>query len=306
MKVLVTGWFSFDCGHATAGDVLARDVVCRWLQEAGLSYDIAAVPPFHGDLAWTSAVPSEYDAVLFICGPFRPGWPLTEYLEHFSGTRLIGVNVSMLEQLDRWNPFDLLLERDSGLVRRPDLAFLSEAPRAPVVGRILVHPQSEYGERQRHADADAAVHGLLAARDLAVVPIDTRLDENPVGLRSSAQVEGLIAKMDAVVTTRLHGLVLALKNGVPPLAIDPIAGGAKVAPQADAVGWPVAFTADHLERNALESALDFCLSQEGRELARACAERACLLAREVRAPLVNGIGAGRATKTWSPASAPAK
>ena len=34
--------------------------------------------------------------------------------------------------------------------------------------------------------------------------------------------------MDAVVTTRLHGTVLAIKNGVPPVVIDPIAGGRKV------------------------------------------------------------------------------
>jgi hypothetical protein len=305
MKVLVTGWFSFDCGHATAGDVLARDVVCRWLEEAGCSYDVAAVPPFQGDLDWMSAVPTEYDAVLFICGPFRPGWPLTEYLEHFAGTRLVGVNVSMLEQLGRWNPFDLLLERDSDRVRRPDLAFVSEAAPAPVVGRILVHPQSEYRERQRHTDVDAAVHALLEARDLAVVPIDTRLDENPGGLRTGAQVEGLIAKKDTVVTTRLHGLVLALKNGVPALAIDPIAGGAKVAPQADAIGWPVVFEADELEKQALEDALDFCLSEEGRALARECARRARDLVRDIRKPLIDGLGGGRTTKRWSGSSAPA-
>jgi polysaccharide pyruvyl transferase WcaK-like protein len=44
---------------------------------------------------------------------------------------------------------------------------------------------------------------------------------------------------DVVVTTRLHGLVLALKQGVPVLAVDPVAGGARVATQAAAWGWPV-------------------------------------------------------------------
>ena len=58
---------------------------------------------------------------------------------------------------------------------------------------------------------------------MAVVAIDTRLDANRTGLRTPAQVESLIARTDVVVTTRLHGLVLALKNGVPAVAIDTVA-----------------------------------------------------------------------------------
>ena len=34
MRALVMGWFSFHNGHATAGDVHARDLVCKWLGEA--------------------------------------------------------------------------------------------------------------------------------------------------------------------------------------------------------------------------------------------------------------------------------
>ena len=52
------------------------------------------------------------------------------------------------------------------------------------------------------------------------------------------------------MTTRLHGLVLALKNGVPAVAIDTVAGGAKVARQADALGWPV-LAADSLTASEL-------------------------------------------------------
>ncbi len=45
--------------------------------------------------------------------------------------------------------------------------------------------------------------------------------------------------MDIVVTTRLHGMVLALKNGVPAIAVDPIVGGAKITQQARAINWPI-------------------------------------------------------------------
>ena len=77
------------------------------------------------------------------------------------------------------------------------------------------------------------------------------------------------------MTTRLHGLVLALKNGVPVVAIDPEAGGAKLARQAKTVGWPICFIADELDSRALEDALDYCLTDDAQApWRRACAERA--------------------------------
>ena len=63
-------------------------------------------------------------------------------------------------------------------------------------------------------------------------------------MRTAAEVESLIARVDVVVTTRLHGLVLALKNGVPAVAVDPVRGGAKVCRQAQTLGWPYAYAVD--------------------------------------------------------------
>ena len=45
--------------------------------------------------------------------------------------------------------------------------------------------------------------------------------------------------MDVVITTRLHGTVLALKNGVPVIPIDPIADGAKITLQVKSLNWPL-------------------------------------------------------------------
>lgn len=270
MRVLVTGWFSFEEGHATAGDVLAKDVVCAWLKEAGFPYDVAATPPFEGDLEWAAANPSAYTHVVFVCGPFRPGSPLTELMDRFAGRQFIGVNLSMLQPLEAWNPFDLLLERDSSRASRPDLSLLSQQPPAPLVGVALVHPQTEYGARQRHSGVNDAVRELLAGRDVAVVDIDTRLDVNRIGLGSAGQVEALIARMDLLVTSRLHGLVLALKNGVPAVAIDPIAGGAKITRQAEALGWPTVFTPESMTVERLREAFEYCLTPAARERARQC------------------------------------
>ena len=97
---------------------------------------------------------------------------------------------------------------------------------------------------------------------MAAVPIDTRLDESLTGLRAPAEVDSLIARMDMVVTTRLHGTVLALKNGVPALAVDPIDGGAKITRQARVVGWPVLHNVESLSHDALLRDFDYCLTDE--------------------------------------------
>jgi hypothetical protein len=273
-KTLVTGWFSFEQMGASAGDLLARDVVCDWLRDAGRAYDIALAAPFDGGVDWRVVDPTDYDPVIFVCGPFGNGPPLTEFLQRFAGQRLIGLNLTMLETLERWNPFALLIERDSSARSHPDLAFLAREPRVPVVGLVLIDSQPEYGRRGLHDTANEALRRLAADRGAVVVPIDTRLDDNRTGLDTAAQVESLIARMDVVLTTRLHGTVLALKNGVPALAVDSVAGGAKIKRQADTLGWPIVFTADAVTDAQLAEAFDYCLTDTARAEARSCAERA--------------------------------
>jgi hypothetical protein len=274
MKTLVAGWFSFEQMGASAGDLLARDVVCQWLREAGCGYDVALAPPFTGGVDWRAIDPSCYDSLVFVCGPLGNGEPATELLRRFAGRRLIGVNLSMLESLEIWNPFELLLERDSSRTSRPDLTFLSKLPQVPVVGVLLIDSQPEYGASDRHRAANEAIERLVASRPMAAVRIDTRLDVNKSGLRTAQEIESVIARMDVVLTTRLHGTVLALKNGVPVVAVDPVAGGAKIRRQAETIGWPIVLAAENLTDRALEEAYEYCLTNVARDLARACAKRA--------------------------------
>src|SRR6266542_6419134 len=192
MKVLVAGWFSFPEMGATAGDLLTRDLVCRWLEDGRRPYDVALAPPLGGvDCLTVDA--RHYSDVVFVCGPFGNGWPIPEFLERFSGKRFIGVNLSMLEPLGTWNPFDVLIERDSSATSRPDLAFLTTAPKVPVVGVVLVHRQKEY-QQSAHDLADAAIDRLIASRPMASLRIDTRLDVNSTGQQTAAQIESLIAR----------------------------------------------------------------------------------------------------------------
>src|SRR5688572_13834412 len=245
MRVLIAGWFSFDDMGATAGDMIARDIVCQWLKDASINADVAdsAKFPYPGGINWRLADPNDYTDLLFVCGPFGNGWPVTELLAHFSNCRLTGVNLSLMESLDVWNPFSFLFERDSSRMNNPDITLYAAPPAIPVVGIILSHKQKEYGKKALHETANAAIDQLLTAVEVARVPIDTALLNNKGGLRTSGEVESLIAKMDLVITTRLHGAVLAIKNGIPAIAIDPISGGAKITSQVQALHWPVLLNA---------------------------------------------------------------
>ncbi len=275
MKVLIAGWFSFKWMGATAGDLYSKDVVCDWLASKQIPFDVAFTEPFEGGVNWQDVAAAEYTHVIFVCGPFANGEPLIEFLDKFRASRLVGINLSMLQNLAEWNPFELLLERDSSRRNHPDLVFLSQQPAVPLVGVILVKPQKEYGARAQHHQANDLIDALLEHQPGALVKIDTRLDvPNEGGLRTPQEIESLIARMDVVVTTRLHGLVLALKNRVPVLAIDAIQGGAKITTQARELGWPCTFRVDDVNPAQLQQAFAYCLTAEARDKAGQCRERA--------------------------------
>ena len=158
------------------------------------------MPPLGVGVDWRSVDTECYSHLVFVCGPFADGPNVMRLLDRFACCRLVGVNLSMLVPLDQWNPFDLLLERDSSADARPDITFLSRGKRVPVVGLILVEPH----EGALDHVANEAIDRLIQSREVVTVPIDTRLDTNSTGLRSAAEVESLIARMDLVITTRLH------------------------------------------------------------------------------------------------------
>ncbi len=267
-RSLVAGWFSFPDMGATAGDLMARDLVVSWLRDAGREVSVAVAPPFVDGIDWRTVNPARFGELVLVCGPCGNGPPLTDLLDRFAGSRLVGVNLSMLQPLDEWNPFNVLIERDSDRGSNPDITFGAPLRPVPVVGLVLVHPQSEYRNRGRHGSVHQRLTDVLAERDVAVVPIDTRLDQNDTGLRSASQVATLISRTDVVVTTRLHGVALALRQAIPALVVDPMAGGAKVITQARALGWPAAYVAEQIDTVDLDAAFSWCLSEEARSLAR--------------------------------------
>ena len=269
-RALVAGWFSYTNSDFTAGDLLACDLVREWLSDAGIESDVALATPEAGGVALDRVDPAGYTDAIFVCGPFVPAKLEAEFITRFRSCRTIGVNLSLPLPLTEWNPFAELFERNSSRAAHADIAFASQEPPVPVIGVCLVEPFDGADTRT----ANAAIERLLAGRRAAVVPIDTRLDVNVTGLRSKAEVESLLARMDAVVTTRLHGTVLALKNAVPVVVVDPEPGGSRVLRQAQTIGWPMAFAVDALNDDTLERALDYCLTPEAKAKAAECRARA--------------------------------
>jgi Polysaccharide pyruvyl transferase len=270
VRVLLTGWFSFIHGEVTAGDVLVLDAVSSALRSAGICYDTAWSPVFRsGGLRLEDASPEQYTHLIFACGPVH-GEQVAALHSRFASCRRIAVGVTVI---DRTHPevtgFDLVLARDgpgSAPLRDLAVAAPSAAWSKPVTGVILATGQGEYGERRRHEVVNSQLTGWLAAKDCAPVPMDTRLDSSDWRLCSTARAfMSLVSRLDVVVTTRLHGLVLALQAGVPALAVDPVEGGGKVTAQAIAWDWPCVLAAgDIAEKARLDQQWDWCLSAGGR------------------------------------------
>ncbi|WP_410673968.1 polysaccharide pyruvyl transferase family protein [Amycolatopsis sp. cmx-4-68] len=259
MRVLLTGWASFLHGEATAGDVLSLRAAEDALAAAGIDHRVAWSPGFRpGTLHLPDAPPEDYTHVVFVCGPVH-GPQVRSLHERYAACRRIAVGVSVPDPGDpAVTGFHRVLARDAAGEARPDLSLGAKASAAPVLGVVLAPHQPEYGDAGRHDDVHAALTGWLAGLDCARVPLDTRLaHEDWQRCATPDQFVAALSKMDAVVTTRLHGLVLGLKAGVPVLAVDPVAGGGKVGAQAAALDWPVVAAEDAGDTALLDARLDW-------------------------------------------------
>jgi hypothetical protein len=290
VRVLVTGWPSFLHGEATAGDVLAMEAVREEITRAGVACDLAWSPVLRpGALTIEEADPDRYTHLVFACGPLQ-GRDIQALHRRFSQCHRVAVGVSVVARTDSAAAgFHVILPRDgSGTPPMGDLAIETgrrtgrePAPETvPVAGVICVEQQAEYSGRGRHEEVSAMLMQWLDGCGCALVPLETRLDPRDWRMCSGpAELEAIIGRLDLVITMRMHGLVLALKHGVPALAVDPVAGGAKVTAQAQAWQWPavVTISPDESPEEALDSSRldewrDWCLSPAGRDAAGRAAQ----------------------------------
>jgi hypothetical protein len=258
MRVLVAGWFSFDEVVATVGDELGADVVVGWLRELGIDHSVAWAPYAQRGPNWRDLDPAEFTHLVFVSGPLSDVPVLRELTTAFAGAQRWAVNVSVVDVRAR-ALFDKVWERDAPGVARPDLAVATTTPDVPVLAVAFAPAQEEYGARSRAERVRAVLEDWLKRRALPWFELDMNLYEKPYD-RFPAQVEALVRRADVVLSMRLHALVLGLAHGVPVIACDPVAGGAKVSAQAAALGWPLVLTAGEIDPYALDAALEHALS----------------------------------------------
>ena len=277
MRALILGHFS------TVGDIESLEYVEHVLRAEGIEFDVLPYKPelascIDGAIRLSTLEPAAYTHLIVVCGPIWPG--LLERrgieLDQFAHCTRIGVNLTMVLPLTEWNPFHALIERDSDRCARPDLTFLQETTPVPVVGLCTIARQKEYGRKQRHSEAIALMRNIVANRDVATVEIDTRwpASRNSGGLRSPSELFALMSRVDILLTNRLHGMVYALKAGVPVIALDPVLGGDKVSAQAAVLGWPAVSTVENASPEWIDRTFAWCLSEDGRNKARSIAASA--------------------------------
>ena len=258
MRVLVTGWFSFDEVIATVGDDLGAEVVAGWLRELDIDSTVAWAPFLGRGPNWRDLDPADFTHLVFVSGPISDTPLLRELTEAFAGAQRWAVNVSVVSEAGR-AMFDQVWERDAPGVARPDLAIGTTTPDVPVLAVAFAPPQEEYGDRSRAVQVRAAIEDWLATRAIPWFELTMDSYEKPYE-RFPAQVEALIRRADVVVSMRLHALVLGLAHGTPVIACDAIAGGAKVTAQAGALGWPLLLQGAQVDAHALDAALEHALS----------------------------------------------
>lgn len=277
LRALVVGHFS------TVGDIEVLNQVEQHLIASAVPYDIAPYLPDIGqNMKGSVRIPEtdaeRYSHLLVVCGPFcRPYLDRYSFdLSRFAHCVRVGVNLTMIDPLEDWNPFHVLLGRDSDQWQRPDLGFLEQVGKVPVAGICLVRRQREYGERQGHDKAGDFLRRAAQRAGMATIELDTEWPSgrNRSAIALPAQFESICARLDVMLTTRLHGTVLALKNGVPAVVIDPIRGGGKISSQARAIRWPEAYSVETVTDEILDSALMRCLDPSAREMTREVAARA--------------------------------
>lgn len=304
-RALLVGHFS------TVGDIESLELVQGWLDEIGIAYDVA---PFSasvraqmpGSRDFLRLDPGVYSHLVMICGPV---WPeqLAELrfdLTTFQSCVQIGVNLTLVAPLHTWNPFDVLLERDSTRLTRPDLTLLAATTPVPVVvGRCLVRKQSSYTGREHHGQARQLFDDLIQRRNFAAIDVDTRWYRAENGLRTPAHFLSALQRIDLLFTNRLHGMVYALKAGVPVVAIDAIEGGAKVSAQAKALGWPQCIPIESATPERLDAAVDWCFSPQALEVIQTCREKALPELQEVKRAFLATLAAERTTASHNPIDA---
>lgn len=274
-RCLILWWGSLRDMDATVGDCMAVANLALGLQRRGLLVEIAA---FH-DLRLpgiktvhpAAAHPRRYRAVCFACGPLRARRKVLDLVRRYRSCYRLAAGVSVLPgETAILSEFDDIVARDGVPGAAFDLALADPwrglFPQPDSLGQAVAScfrgAQSSVGS-ERPSLHDRAEGILRTAAQHAsagdpVIGIDTVAADH-AGI---AAVMAKFAQSRLVLTTRLHGALLALEMGIPFVAIDQIAGGHKVSEVLKRVGWPFVFNAETAQAGQVADAVATVLDPE--------------------------------------------
>lgn len=262
--VLLAWWGALARGGETIGDLYALENVARQLTRAGRSVVVATDTAYQAldgfaQVNWRECNAADYSALAFVCGPVIGDSPeFRGLVSKFDGIHKVGIGVSVLPATSpsHWQPFDAMFARDGddrggaqfgdlcGFALQPPKAPVNPSVKAPRIGMCLRGAQREYGEAvSLHAQANDMLSQVASRLEGSVVELDTRLHKR---VDAANDILAAFSACDVILTTRMHGALLALACGVPFLAIDQVAGGAKVSAVVGQTGWPLVHRADRL------------------------------------------------------------
>src|SRR3954447_8186677 len=96
MRVLITGWVSFDEVIATIGDELGADVVTGWLTELGIDHDVAWAPYLGRGPHWRELDPADCPPRVCVSGRLMDMPLRRELATAFAAAQRVAVNVSVV------------------------------------------------------------------------------------------------------------------------------------------------------------------------------------------------------------------
>jgi hypothetical protein len=244
-RALIFGPFGVKDRGCTFGDVHAAEVVASWLTEKNIEYDIVnEVSYSKKNIEFKKINPKIYNILFYVCGPFGIGsFKPLDVKKDFKHCKKIAVNVSVdRDDISSYQGHvDYIIARDSGTVKNPDLVFNIKNTKVPVIGVLLIHSNGPKGLKC-HEKIKKEVWNFFDKEKYARIDMDTiittKKNINRTRVYSSDILDSLICRCDAIISNRLHGVVYALKNKIPVLAIDPIIGGHKVQKQIESIKWP--------------------------------------------------------------------
>jgi hypothetical protein len=239
-------WWGSMPGGATIGDLMAVNNLSAELHARGHDHAVLSHPRFatngHISCRTLPVVRSEVRTLVFVCGPLLSHPRLVTLFTMFPAARKLAVGVSVLSGESKINRLvSRFVARDGMSPCFFDLAIgdvkavcVPGRDRPLRVGLCFRGRQKEYGSANCQAGrAEALLERVAANMSSRPVRISTELSCN-----SPHHIRSQLDEVDIVLTTRLHGSLLTLAQGKPVIAVDQIAGGAKVLPLLTRIEWP--------------------------------------------------------------------